>query len=263
MYRRLGLFRHGAMNRSGYAMDVVLGHVERLGGPRAIKGRVCLEVGPGDSLATAVIANALGASKVYLVDAGDYADRDLAVYRGVADAMRERGFAAADLAGVDSVERMLDLLNAEYLTDGLKSLGRIADGSVDFIWSQAVLEHIRLRDVEPFFRELRRIISATGRMSHRIDFMDHLGGALNNLRFSHRVWESEFMARSGFYTNRIRSAEMQRALGDAGFVLTDVAAGMLDCLPTPRARLAEPYRSLAEDDLLTSHVDVLAHPAPA
>jgi hypothetical protein len=26
---------------------------------------------------------------------------------------------------------------------------------------------------------------------------------LNNLRFSERIWESEFMAKSGFYTNRI------------------------------------------------------------
>jgi cyclopropane fatty-acyl-phospholipid synthase-like methyltransferase len=176
--------------------------------------------------------------------------------------MRNRGFSAADLRAVSSVDQMLDLLNAEYLTEGLDSLRSIAGSSVDFIWSHAVLEHIRRNQVEPFFRELRRIINPAGRMSHRIDFMDHLGGALNNLRFSDRVWESEFMAQSGFYTNRIRSAEMQQALRNAGFALTAVSVGKWERLPTPLNKLAPPYRNCAEDDLLTSYIDVLAEPAP-
>jgi hypothetical protein len=261
-FRRLGLFRHGAMNRPDYAIGVVLGHIEKLGGEAAVAARVCLELGPGDSLASAVIANALGARRVYLVDAGAYADRDMALYRDIATAMRDRGFPAADLSEVQSIDQMLDAVNAEYLTDGLASLRSIVAGSVDLIWSHAVLEHIRAHEIGPFCRELRRVIARTGRMSHRIDFMDHLGGALNNLRFSERVWESEFMVRSGFYTNRIRSAEMQRALRDAGFVLTAISAGKWDSLPTPRNRLAQPYRNCTEDDLLTSYIDVLAEPAP-
>lgn len=260
-FRKLGLFRHGAMHQAGYAVGTVLGHIDHLGGPDAVRGAVCAELGPGDSLASAVIANALGARKIYLIDSGSFADRDVAVYRNVAAAMQARGFAAADLTDVTSIEQMLALLNADYLTDSLSSLRGIAEGSVDLVWSQAVLEHIRLKEVRPFFRELRRILAPGGRMSHRIDFMDHLGGALNNLRFSDRVWESEFMARSGFYTNRMRSSEMQQALREAGFALTWVSPGKWERLPTPRERLAPPYRDCSEDDLLTYYLDVLAEPA--
>lgn len=260
-FRKAGLFRHGAMHQADYAVGVVLGHVEHLGGVEAVRGAVCLEIGPGDSLASAVIANALGARRIYLVDAGDFANRDINVYRQVAKRLLERGIPAADLADTGSVDEMLRRLNAEYLTNGLQSLHDLASGSVDLIWSHAVLEHIRLREVGPFFRALRRVSTSHARMSHRIDFMDHLGGSLNNLRFPEWLWESEFMARSGFYTNRVRSSDMQQALRDAGFRLTSVSAGRWDDLPLSRRRLARPFRDLDEEDLLTRYIDVTAEPA--
>ena len=203
-FRRLGLFRHGDMGNADYVFGVVTTHVDRLGGQSRVKDAVCLELGPGDTLASAIIANAMGARKTYLVDAGDYADRDIETYRSLALQFAGSGLTTADLSDVGSVPEMLDRLGAVYLTSGLESLRSILSGSVDLVWSQAVLEHVRRREVPDFFRELRRITAAEGAMSHRIDFMDHLGGSANNLRFSPRLWESEFMASSGFYTNRIR-----------------------------------------------------------
>jgi len=44
--------------------------------------------------------------------------------------------------------------------------------------------------------------------SHRVDLRDHFGSALNNLRFSDKKWELDWIANSGFYTNRIRLQEM-------------------------------------------------------
>ena len=41
------------------------------------------------------------------------------------------------------------------------------------------------------------MIRPGGLCSHVVDLKDHLGGALNNLRFSQRVWESRTMAGSG------------------------------------------------------------------
>ena len=45
-------------------------------------------------------------------------------------------------------------------------------------------------------------------ISHQIDLRDHLGGGLNNLRFSDSLWESNFFVKSGFYTNRISFDKM-------------------------------------------------------
>jgi hypothetical protein len=260
-FRGMGIFRHGHMREANYACGVVTTHLDRMVGRERVKDAVCLELGPGDSLASAIITNALGARKTYLVDAGDYAARDLDVYREIARWLREQGIPAIDQSQVDTIDAMLYRLGATYLTDGLASLRTIESSSVDLIWSQAVLEHIRLKDIDATFAELRRICSSTGKMSHRIDFMDHLGGALNNLRFSEKVWESDFMARSGFYTNRVRSTQMQRAMHDAGFELTIVSTGKWDHLPVPRAHMAQPYRDLPEVDLLTSWIDVLADPS--
>ncbi|MBV9883208.1 MAG: class I SAM-dependent methyltransferase [Sphingomonadaceae bacterium] len=261
VWRRLGLFRHGKMNQADYALGVVTHHLERLGGADRIKGAVCLELGPGDSLSSAIIAHALGARKTYLVDVGDFADRDIETYRGVAGALSARGIRAADLSAVSTIEEMLRAVDAEYLTDGLRSLREIPAASVDLIWSQAVLEHIRLREVHEMFAELHRIMKPAGAMSHRIDYKDHLQSSLNNLRFSEKVWESEFMAGSGFYTNRMRNAEMLGAMKQAGFELLSAEPGKWDRLPVPRARLHRRFQALDEDDLRTKHVDVVARPA--
>jgi SAM-dependent methyltransferase len=257
-FHRSGIFRHGRMQEADYALGVVMTHLERLGGRDRASNAVCLELGPGDSLASALIASALGAKKTYLVDTGAFADRDIDGYRILAERFREKGLSVPDLSHVDTLEEMMDRLGAEYLTDGLASLRAIASGTVNLIWSHAVLEHVRNAELAMTFAEFRRICAPDARLSHRIDFKDHLGGSLNNLRFSERIWESDFMARSGFYTNRVRSSEMQRVMRDAGFDLLAVSAGKWDELPIPRDRMAAPYRDLPEDDLLTCHIDILA-----
>lgn len=260
IFRALGMFRHGAMDQAGYAVDVVLDHLARIGGPDALAGKTCLELGPGDSLASAVIAHALGAKRTYLVDVGAFAEPRIETYRDVATELARRGYPAPDVSGFTSTNEMLTATGAVYLTDGLASLRSIETGSVDVIWSQAVLEHVRLAELPAVLAELRRIIAAGGVMSHRIDYKDHLGGSLNNLRFPQALWESEFMARSGFYTNRVRNSEFLELMRGARFELSDVKAGRWAALPMGRSKMAAPFRTLDEDDLLTRHVNVVARP---
>jgi len=260
VFRRLGVFRHGDMHRPSYAISVVMGHVEKLGGQQKFVNAVCMELGPGDSLASALIAHALGARTTYLIDVDAAADRDLGMYREIAVGLKQMGLPATDLDGIHSVEDMLDRVGGVYLTDGLASLRSIPAGSVDLLWSHAVLEHVRLQDLEAFFAELRRVASPQARMSHRIDFMDHLGGSLNNLRFSENIWESEFMARSGFYTNRVRSSQMRTMIERAGFQLSSVEEGLWDTVPLDSKKMAAPFRNLSEHDLRTHYIDVIATP---
>jgi hypothetical protein len=86
---------------------------------------------------------------------------------------------------------------------------------------------------------------------------DHLGGALNNLRFSERRWESPLFSRSGFYTNRIRYSEMLTLFREAGFAIEWVKPVTWKALPTARERMHLAFRSLPDEDLKVSGFDVL------
>ncbi len=263
LWRRVGLFAHGAMDQPEYAYVTFRRHFDRAGFPRRAGGFVALELGPGDSLFSALIARAFGAAGSYLVDVGDFARRDMEPYRAMAAYLAEQGLEAPDVARFHSVAELLAACGAQYLTGGLASLRAIPDQAVDFIWSQAVLEHIRRADFFDTLCELRRVLRDDGVGSHRVDLKDHLGGALNHLRFSERVWESGWMAGSGFYTNRLRYSEMLRWFEQAGFAVEVISVDRWDRLPTPRARLATGFREWSDEELCVAGFDVVLRPTGA
>ena len=264
VWQRLGLFRHGAMDTSSYALQVFERHLQRLGSKRR-ETLVALELGPGDSVACALLAAAHGAQHTYLVDAGDFAVKDMAVYAQLGAGFSRAGVtlpADLDLATFDG---FLRTCRASYLTAGLDSLRTIPSSSVDFAWSQAVLEHVPLEEFLPTMRELHRVLKPDGIASHRVDLKDHLAAALNNLRFSQATWESALFRRSGFYTNRIRFQQMLDLFAQAGFGVRVLGVDRWKRLPTPRARMSDPFRSMDPDALLVSGFDVVLskHPGAA
>lgn len=261
LWRRTSLFRHGAMDVPERALQTVqsITASARLG-PR-LDGLSVLEIGPGDSLSTALVAHALGAQETVLVDAGSFATRDMAPYRALADLLERGGGSLSAVTSAPDTETMLRACGARYLTEGLKSLESLPSGSMDFAFSTAVLEHIRAAEFLPMMRALRRAMAPSGRIFHDVDLQDHLAYALNNLRFSDRVWESAFMARSGFYTNRIGYDEMLSIFRKAGFSVEVLAVRRFPALPTPRASMAARFRARSEEDLLVSGFAVLLKPA--
>lgn len=259
-WRKLKVFVHGSMHDPEYAHVVYHQHFDRSRFARKHGGFVALEVGPGDSLSSAIVAKTYGARVCYLVDSGAFAIEDMAPYRATGDYLRSLQLSPPDLSDVSDVKGMLARCDAVYKTQGLNSIREVPSGSVDFIWSQAVLEHIRRREFLDFMRELRRVLRSDGVCSHRVDLRDHLGGALNNLRFSTRLWESDWMASSGFYTNRIRYGEMMDLFGQAGFGVEVLGVDRWHSLPTPRRALNIFFRSLPNEDLLVSGFDVLLRP---
>lgn len=254
-WKKLGLFEHGHMEDPAYGERVFLRHFAR-SGLAGRQGFTCLELGPGDSLFSALLAKAHGAGAVWLVDVGDFAARDPAAYQGMARHLAAQGLEVPRAGALASFDAMLAHCNATYLVDGLGSLRTLPSHSVDFVWSQAVLEHIRRRDFDTLLAELRRILRPGAAMSHRIDLQDHLGGALDNLRFGERLWEADWMARSGFYTNRLRFGDLLDRFRRAGFTVETVEAQRWPSLPTPRHRLAAPFRDMPDEDLLVRGFDV-------
>ena len=260
VWERVGLFVHGAMDRPDYAWRVVTGHLAQAGWPD-LAGRVVVELGPGDSLATALIGRTLGAREIWLVDAGPFARMDLAPYVRLAAFLRGHGLHPPDVASLGSVDRMLDACGARYETTGLAAMRKIPSQHVDLVFSQAVLEHIRLQEFDPLLVEMRRVLKTDGIASHQVDLKDHLASSLNHLRFSEAVWESPFMTRSGFYTNRLRLKAIVERFQSAGFVTEVSGVRRWPAVPLSRRALADPFRGLPDDELTVSQFDVIARPA--
>ncbi len=260
LWKRVGLFRHGDMERAGYAYGVITSHLRHLGSRPWAADLTAMEIGPGDALLSAPAARALGIAHLILLDSGDYAQRDVAPYLRMQRLLQREGHTPPDLHGAGTLEVVLERCGARYLTGGLSSLRELESATLDFVWSHAVLEHVRRSHFAEFVAQLRRVMKPGALASHRVDLRDHLGGGLNNLRFPERVWEAEWMARSGFYTNRIRYSEMLRMFEVAGFEVQVTQVDRFDSLPTPRPRLARPFADLDTEELCVSGFDVLLRP---
>jgi SAM-dependent methyltransferase len=266
-WKRLGLFENGDMNQFQRALDNFLEHahianiLQKQGGIPKLNtsgtGYSVLELGPGDSLCTAVIARLLGATKVWLVDAGFFATTAMPLYADLIDYLRNQGLQVSMVELPKSTGDILKFSRAEYLTDGVRSLIQLPSNSVDYCFSNAVLEHIPKDDFALLVQELYRVMKPNGVSVHRIDLMDHLGGGLNNLRFTNATWEGYLFRKSGFYTNRIRFGEMITLFEQVGFDCQIPRVVRWESLPTPRVKLDEAFRLLPEDDLLVSGFDVV------
>jgi len=239
-----------------YSLNIFNEHVTKSNFSASMEGKAILELGPGDSIATALIAKSCGAKSI-LVDVGRFAVEDLNFYRDFARVLNERGLSFPALKNVTSFTQILNFCEARYLTEGLSSLRAIEDQSVDLVFSQAVLEHVRKHEFLEIQRQLARILKPGGVCSHRVDLRDHLGGALNNLRFSEKLWESRFFADSGFYTNRLQMKNMLALFESAGFEVDVVDIRRWQALPTPRAKMDALFADLPEECLNITGFDVL------
>lgn len=268
-WKKLKLFEHGDMNDSNKALNIFLMHAKQAGvlDKEALHFKIdvlpfsVLELGPGDALFTAVISRAFGATNSWLVDAGEYASNSkqmVARYISLAEELGVKlqhsfGLKAASL----SLETILDACCSKYLTEGVNSMALIPNASVDFCFSNAVLEHIPKLDFEKLAIELRRVLKKTGVCIHRVDLRDHLGGGLNNLRFSDSIWESTLFKKSGFYTNRFRFSEILNIFTSAGFKCEVTRKLLWPEIPLPLLAIDSKFHCYRLDDLRVMGFDVV------
>jgi SAM-dependent methyltransferase len=263
LLRKFALARHGAMLRPGFAYDAFRRHFDSAHFHRKAGGFTTLELGPGDSLFTALTAWVHGGASTWLVDVAPFAGTDLAAYRAMSDFLRQQGLAAPDVSAAIGLEDVLSACNARYETRGLASLRAIPDNSIDFAFSNTVLQHVALEEFDATLAELKRVLHPNGCCVHSIDLRDMLAQSLHHLKFSARTWESRSFRNSGFYTNRLRLAQMLAAFRLAGFETDVVEENRWPALPVGRGELAEPYRSMPDDELLAATVRVVCRPTRA
>src|ERR1700731_1360171 len=258
-WEKIGLFKQGGMERPEYALKIFRRHFDAAGLAGKADGFIGLELGPGDSLCSALIAKTFGGSRTFLVDVEPCASVDLGVYRRMEAHLRELGMYPPNLDPCRTMDDVAEACGAEYMTEGLDSLRKIPSASVDFVWSNAVLPYVRRNQFVPTLQEPRRIQRQGGVASHTIPIKDIIGGKLNDLRFRAGIWESPLMANSRFYTNRLRYLELLRLFREAGFEPEVVREICWKTLPIPRRKMAKEFAQLSEEDLQVSEFDVLLH----
>ena len=76
LWKSLGLFKHGRMDCLDYPIKIFNLHIKKAYPKIIPKNLIILELGPGDSIASAIIGYAYGVSKTYLIDVDNYAIKD-------------------------------------------------------------------------------------------------------------------------------------------------------------------------------------------
>ena len=253
----LGFFKLGNMNSYEYSFKIFSLHNKEYRSLVSKSNKVLLELGPGLTVTTALLAKAYGFKEIYLVDVGYFAKTDLTFYKIITNKLSKKGIKVPDISKAKTFDEMLKLCNAKYLVNGLDSLKRIPTNSIDFVFSHSVFEHIRKKELSTTLKELNRFMKKGGIASHVIDYQDHLGGGLNNLRFNDELWELDFIANSGFYTNRIPAIEMHQLFNQYGFKTIKENFGKWPSLPISRKSLSNKFKKYTNDELINRTSSIL------
>jgi len=255
------------------------------------------ELGPGDSLGIGLAAMLCGADRYYALDRKAFASAetnvaifdqlvgllhcrapipDDAEFPGVFPKLDSYAFPAAMLdqpwlerclaaPRVESIRRAAagaarcdDTIELRYFAPWDDS-ATILPESVDWIFSQAVLEHVD--GASDVYANLMKWLRPGGLMSHAIDYTCHgLTRDWNgHWTVGDRMWRIVRGKRSYLINRLPHSAHMQmiRACGFGVVKETQVRGEVLD-----RATLAPRFRHLSEDDLTTLSAFVVALKPP-
>ena len=244
------------------------------------------EFGPGDSLGAGLAALLSGADAYYAFDAKAHArpERNLAVLATLIQLFSQREPIPDDVEFPHVIPKLSDYrfphsilpddalavaLRAERLGAIRRSLempssqgtpairyiapwsdtSLMAPGTLDFLWSQAVMEHVD--DIRSAYRAMHAWLRPGGFLSHSVDYDSH----------GHtRTWNGHWtvprltwrIARGNrtYFINRQPHSAQRSEMQAAGFAI--VCDERMEGPPLPRHRLAAEFRHLDDVDLRTS-----------
>ena len=242
-WEKLNIFRHGDYHKSPKQIQAVFDrHVNYYKSNLRGDPVVMLEMGPGDTLAHCISGKCKNLKKFFFIDVGDFAMKEVQHYKDFSE------YLGINLKS-ETFLGLLNETNSIYHTDGLDSFSYIEDEVVDFSFSHAVIEHIEREEFQKTLKELYRVHKKHSFSSHWVDLHDHLGGSLNNLRFSNKFWETKLIKNSGFYTNRLRMSEIVTIAKDSGFEVKIEEAYSWEKAPISKSSMHSSFHRFSEEEM--------------
>ena len=137
----------------------------------------------------------------------------------------------------------------------------VEPGSVDMIFSQAVLEYVP--DLERTYAAMNRWLREGGFVSLAIDYQSHGTAATwdGHWAYSDLAWRL-MRGNRPYYLNRRPHSKHMRMLKDAGFVAVCELRSRRDS-QTARQAFARPFRGMSEEDRTTNGAVIQARKLPA
>jgi SAM-dependent methyltransferase len=198
--------------------DIIAGALKK--NKFTIEGKRILELGPGNSYINAYNFLRNGAKEVILIDKFPrYADseRQKSYIRNEIDYFKSKH----RVKKFDYVDETTCCLNENCITFIGGDLCECAlDRKVDFIYSIAVLHHIK--GLDRYIRRMSELLNPGGMMYHVIDLKDKFhffGNPFLFYKYSDFTWDRLLTDEAVTYTNRVRYGEYLDMFAASGLVL--------------------------------------------
>lgn len=245
------------------------------------------ELGPGDSLGIGLCAVLCGAKEYYALDVKPHANLELnkrilqelimllkrrkaipneTEFPSISPSLKNYSFphdiltdetlayslhpdrlAAIHKALEDTLTK--DIVHISYIAPWQNVSLHESEGALDMVFSQAVMEHVE--QVDATYASLYKWLRPGGYMSHTIDYKSH-----GYTRDWNGHWTvSEFLwkivkGNRPYLINRLPHSTHIRAMKKAGFKIVSEMRRI--STPLARNKLADGFRVLSDDDLMTS-----------
>ncbi len=287
----------GGANSARYCYSVWLRHLILAHQHGVCKiPRVVAELGPGDSLGIGIAALLSGAGSYCALDVVKFirAEQNLKIldemlslfeiqspvpdeveFPQIFPRLKDYSF-PCDILDNDTLEKSLSSTRVSEIRTALKEPALAGDhssrisysvpwdsgsvlreNSIDFIISQAVLEHVD--EIDNAYSSMYRWLKPGGYISHEIDFKSHgiTSDWDGHWRYGDVLWRI-VRGKRKYLINREPLSSHLRCVESAGFDLKLLSRVQMP-MQSPRIELAPRFAQLDDDDLTTSSAYVLAH----
>ena len=256
------------------------------------------ELGPGDSIGTGLAGLVCGSKKFYALDVVKHTniENNISVFDELVTLFAKRSAMPddnefprvlprlasynfpSDIFTNNNLEKLLDKSRIQCLRNELVDMEKqknsiqymcpwndskiIENNSVDMIFSQAVLEHVK--DLKHTYDAMYKWVKKGGCISNQIDFESHgLSDEWNgHWSFSDLTWKL-IKGNRPYLINREPISKHLEAAQDAGFEIilvlpvktfpSDTYTGTME-----RDKLAKKFRNMSEEDFTTTSAYILA-----
>jgi Methyltransferase domain len=193
-------------------LEEMKAEVAKLG--RSFRGAAVLEIGSGWFPSVPVMLCAEGARHVYLTDLTPHMDE--VTFTATLDFLKQTGVDSPTIRSAKSFGDFPMSYLAPFTVDSLP------DGSIDFVISRTVLEHIPEEPLRQLLAALKPKLAPGGLMVHCVDHSDHLEHSDKSIsKINFLTWSDRRHALVNWLTregeNRLRHHEYLDVFKGAGF----------------------------------------------